>query len=80
MFEKIITRWVLLPRETRGQDMVEYALLAGFFAVAAGATLPGISEGIGVIFERTGEVLQQAGGEGGDRQPLPPTCCDEPGT
>ena len=29
-----------LVRDERGQDMVEYALLAGFIAVAAGALLP----------------------------------------
>ena len=29
-----------LWRETRGQDMIEYALMAGFMAVAAGAVLP----------------------------------------
>jgi Flp pilus assembly pilin Flp len=27
-------------RDRRGQDMVEYALLAGFIAVAAGAAIP----------------------------------------
>ena len=35
-----------LKRDERAQDMVEYALLAGFIAVAAGALLPGIADGI----------------------------------
>ena len=60
MLKKIVAPCARLVRETRGQDMVEYALLAGFLAVAAGATLPGVSESIGTIFERTGEVLQEA--------------------
>ena len=47
-------------RDERGQDMVEYALLAGFIAVAAGALLPPISESISVIFSRMGSVVQQA--------------------
>jgi Flp pilus assembly pilin Flp len=34
------------------QDMVEYALLAGFIAVAAGATLPPISAAISTIFSK----------------------------
>lgn len=33
-------------RNTTGQDMVEYALLAGFVAVAAGASLPGIAHNL----------------------------------
>src|SRR3989442_14775880 len=33
-----------LVREKAGQDLVEYALLAGFIAVAAGALLPNISK------------------------------------
>ena len=41
-----------LKRDERAQDMVEYALLAGFIAVAAGALLPGIADGISVIFSK----------------------------
>ena len=47
-------------RDERGQDMVEYALLAGFIAVAAGALLPGISTSISKIFSRMGSVLTNA--------------------
>jgi pilus assembly protein Flp/PilA len=43
-----------------GQDMVEYALLAGFVAVAAGALLPAISTSISTIFSRMGSVLTGA--------------------
>ena len=49
-----------LARETRGQDLVEYALLAGFIAVAAGALLPGISTSISTIFSRMSSVLANA--------------------
>lgn len=38
--------------DEKAQDMVEYALLAGFIAVAAGATLPGISSSISQIFSK----------------------------
>ena len=48
-----------LKRDERAQDMVEYALLAGFIAVAAGALLPGIADGISVIFSKMGRPRQQ---------------------
>lgn len=38
--------------ETHGQDMVEYALLAGFITVAAGATFPPVSSSISSIFSK----------------------------
>jgi pilus assembly protein Flp/PilA len=50
----------VLWRDTRGQDLVEYALLAGFVAVAAGALLPGISTSISTIFSRMSSVLTAA--------------------
>ena len=51
---KILRR---LARCVDGQDMVEYALLLGFLAVAAGATLPGIGEDIEGIFRRTSKLV-----------------------
>lgn len=49
-----------LAQEEEGQDLVEYALLAGFVAVAAGALLPAISTSISTIFSRMGSVLSAA--------------------
>jgi Flp pilus assembly pilin Flp len=48
--------------DAQGQDLVEYALLAGFVAVAAGALLPSISTSISKIFSEMGSVLIGAGG------------------
>ncbi len=42
--EKIKSLIVRLIQDEKGQDMVEYALLAGFIAVAAGAILPTVSQ------------------------------------
>lgn len=50
----------LLRKDNRGQDLVEYALLAGFVAVAAGALLPAISGSISTIFNKMGSVLSAA--------------------
>ena len=61
MKQMIETLWGLrLWRDRRGQDLVEYALLAGFVAVAAGALLPGISTSISTIFSQMGSVLTAA--------------------
>ena len=51
----------VLWRDTTGQDLVEYALLAGFVAVAAGALLPAISVSVSTIFSKMGSVLTAAG-------------------
>ena len=40
-----------------GQDLVEYALLAGFLATGAGATIPGVAEPIQVIFVKMSYLL-----------------------
>ena len=49
-----------LLKDRKGQDMVEYALLAGFIAVAAGALLPSISTSISTIFSRMASVVSAA--------------------
>ena len=49
-----------LVREEKAQDMVEYALLAGFIAVAAGAVLPPISAQISIIFSKMGSLVTEA--------------------
>ena len=36
--------------DTKGQDLIEYALMAGFVAVAAGAIMPNVSTNISTIF------------------------------
>ncbi len=51
---------VRLVQNRKGQDMVEYALLAGFVAVAAGAILPGISDQISTIFSRMESLVTAA--------------------
>ncbi len=58
--KKLYRLYFALLHEDRGQDLVEYALLAGFIAVAAGALLPGISTSISTIFSRMGSVLANA--------------------
>jgi pilus assembly protein Flp/PilA len=56
----ISLRKLRIWRETRAQDLIEYALLAGFMAVAAGAVLPDIVTSISTIFTTVGTVLTSA--------------------
>jgi Flp pilus assembly pilin Flp len=51
---------VKLARETRGQDLVEYVLMAGFVAVAAGAVMPSVAGSIGTIFSEVASVMAAA--------------------
>jgi Flp pilus assembly pilin Flp len=46
--------------DNRGQDLIEYALMAGFVAVAAGAIMPGVSTQIKAIFTTIETKLQNA--------------------
>jgi Flp pilus assembly pilin Flp len=47
-------------RDRRGQDLIEYALMAGFVAVAAGAIMPGVSSSISTIFSQVSSVMANA--------------------
>ena len=49
-----------LKDDETAQDMVEYALLAGFIAVAAGAILPNIANSLNVIFSKMGSLTSKA--------------------
>jgi pilus assembly protein Flp/PilA len=50
--------WVdALRANTAAQDLVEYALMAGFVAVASGALMPGVASNISRIFSSVNSVL-----------------------
>jgi Flp pilus assembly pilin Flp len=49
-------------KDRRGQDLIEYALMAGFVAVAAGAIMPGVATSLSQIFSKVASVLSQANG------------------
>jgi pilus assembly protein Flp/PilA len=51
-------------RDTHAQDLIEYALMAGFVAVAAGAVMPGVASSISQIFSKVGSVLKVASTQG----------------
>ena len=51
-------------KDQNGQDLIEYALMAGFVAVAAGAVMPGVGASISRIFSKVGSVLTKAAAQG----------------
>ena len=52
---------IRIRKETGAQDLIEYALMAGFVAVAAGAIMPGVASQISVIFSKVSSALTAAG-------------------
>ena len=55
--KNLIARFV---RDDQGQDLIEYALMAGFVAVAAGAIMPGVAKSISTIFSKVASVMTVA--------------------
>jgi len=47
-------------RNQQGQDLIEYALMAGFVAVAAGAVMPNVGSSISTIFSKISSVVTLA--------------------
>ena len=69
-------RWGILLSKfrsaSRGQDLIEYALMVGFLAVAAGAVLPGAASSIGALFSQVGSAMTSSADSSGSdtlRQP-----------
>jgi Flp pilus assembly pilin Flp len=51
-------------RDTLGQDLIEYALMAGFVAVSAGAVMPSVAASISAIFSQVASVMNNASTQG----------------
>lgn len=47
-------------KDSKGQDLIEYALMAGFVAVAAGATMPTVASSISTVFSKISSLLNAA--------------------
>ena len=55
--KRLMDGWL---RAECGQDLIEYALMAGFVAVAAGAIMPGVATSLSQIFSKVASVMSQA--------------------
>ena len=51
-------------KDNRGQDLIEYALMAGFVAVAAGAIMPTVASSISTIFSKISNTMNSAATQG----------------
>ena len=51
---------LVFVKDRKGQDLIEYALMAGFVAVAAGAIMPGISTDISTVFSKVSSSMSNA--------------------
>jgi pilus assembly protein Flp/PilA len=62
-----MNRFILKARiwaDTHGQDLIEYALMAGFVAVGAGAIMPGVSISISKIFSNVASAMTKSASQG----------------
>ena len=48
---------VQIWKDRKGQDLIEYALMAGFVAVAAGAIMPGVASSINIVFSKVNSIM-----------------------
>lgn len=55
-------RLIRFMKDDQGQDLIEYALMAGFVAVAAGALMPNVSKSISTVFSKIQSLLANAAG------------------
>ena len=60
MLQGILGPTVRLWKDRHGQDLIEYALMAGFVAVAAGAIMPGVATNVSKIFSKVASTMTAA--------------------
>jgi Flp pilus assembly pilin Flp len=53
-----------LWRDNHAQDLAEYALMAGFVSVAAGAIMPGVASSIASTFSKVGSIMRVSSTQG----------------
>ena len=56
---QLAVRWQIW-KDDKGQDLIEYALMAGFVAVAAGAIMPGVASSINIVFSKVNSIMIEA--------------------
>ncbi|MBM3724990.1 MAG: Flp family type IVb pilin [Acidobacteria bacterium] len=52
---------IRLVQDRRGQDLIEYAMLAGFVTLAASAAVPGLGPPIQALFDKVTDVFATVG-------------------
>jgi pilus assembly protein Flp/PilA len=49
--------WRRLRKDSKGQDLIEYALMAGLLSVSCGVLLPPVIPAISTVVSRIGSIL-----------------------
>ncbi|HUS05991.1 MAG TPA: hypothetical protein VMZ52_06845 [Bryobacteraceae bacterium] len=62
--QHVVALFQRIRNDKRGQDLIEYALMAGFVAVAAGAVMPSVADSISTIFSKVASTLSSASSQG----------------
>jgi Flp pilus assembly pilin Flp len=55
-------------KDNRGQELVEYALLAGFLVTISGAVSPSVADTVSTVFSRIVGALDASGNSSGNLQ------------
>jgi pilus assembly protein Flp/PilA len=55
-------------RDTRGQEFIEYALIAGFLITAWGAVSPVVAADVSTVFSKVSDSLALSAGSSGQLQ------------
>lgn len=53
---RFLVRWQIWS-DHRGQDLIEYALLAGLITVSAAAVVPGVGNSINIVFSKVNSIM-----------------------
>ena len=56
---QLVIKWQIW-KDRKGQDLVEYALMAGFVGVAAGVIMPGVASSINIVFSKINAIMIDA--------------------
>jgi pilus assembly protein Flp/PilA len=46
--------------DVHGQDLIEYALISGFVAIAAGAIMPNVTTDVSTVFSKIASTIRAA--------------------
>ena len=49
--------WLRIWDDQLGQDLIEYAMIAGFIAVVSGMFMPNVSEDISMVFSKIASTM-----------------------
>ena len=56
---QLVVKWQIW-KNRKGQDLIEYALMAGFVGVAAGLIMPGVASSINIVFSKVNSIMVDA--------------------